>query len=859
MSASSGPQDSAQTLYYNNTHYNDTTQPIQSYHKSDLRANFINNASNYQVSINKLKISSLDGVKFGDIPQDQWQFGLQATGNNNVQIGYVSNQGVAQASGKYEEYYAIPQTATAYVTLYQTNGELPPIQILSFLPKDNTNQTVYAQNAFYDYNKDKIWVVAVGGVYLYNNLAVYISHIEFANLVNSNYNVESGTLIVCNSDYDNQDWSVVLITETSNTLSYRVITQNHQLQPLTDLTSADTDGNLIIASYNSTQISTFNFHDLSSITDQTIPNITQITNILVDSENNKFTFIDSEYIPDLLVSSEMGTGATTPSFFDVETGNVKLNTSSSYPYTSSLISSYDQFVFMQNRATPLSLWQTWVSSGTPYQNLSVFTIFTDLNIIGPTFINFCLANNNTDSILSGLTYTANSDLQIMTLGADTIWSTEYTINSSGLYSNAASDISTTPQLVQNTQTKEMYIVFGAQSTAANNFKILKSSSNVSIQNTPRPCLSYSGTWQIINTNQNIQSMVIDPNFANQFWGLNNNIIYKGYLVNGNYIIWQQWYKNTNAALGVWSYYITQPMKSNNYSLTETIYQNNLTTFLNVNSITSSSANMTYIQQAIRKNLLYVVDNLIIKQYNYETLAFIKQLNITASTGLMGQTTSYSIPAPISPNTACYSLNDFIVSFNLTLQGLFNLLTKTGIAVKTAPYFEVDYESKFATLNFDVNYSLAGYGIYVNALLYKYLKFPATLITDSTSPFNGFYKYTLNETGLLTQSQYSIYQLNQIDKLLILTNLPILGDFQGTSSQTRIFTDLDLDTQANFFTGSGEVIYQPELLRKYDLVSNTQIVRIDYEFKIAYKNGEIVSYYIPPFENVSIKLEFDRVY
>lgn len=856
MSASSGPQDSAQTLYYNNTHYNDTTQPIQSYHKSDLRANFINNASNYQVSINKLKISSLDGIKYGDIPQDQWEFGLQA-GNNNIQIGYVSNQGIVQGTGRYEEYYAIPQTDTSNVILYQSNGILPPNQILTFAPVDDTSQIVYPLNAFFDYNKNKIFVVAVGGVYLYNNLGVYISKLLFANIVNSNYNVESGTLIICNSDYANQEWSVVLITESEGALSSRIITANHAAAPLTDLMSADTDGTIIIVAYNYTEVTTYNFHDLSSITDQSISNTYQITNILVDSETNRFTFTDSYYIPYLCVSSNVGS-STNPSFIDVDTGASKLNTTSLYNNTTSLIASYDQFVFIQNLTAALAGPQTLVAS-TPYQNLSTLTVFSILGNTGPHFINFCLANDNNNSILSGLIYTSNSDLQIQTLGADATWTTEYTINSSGLYSNSATDILTIPQLVQNTISKEMYVVFGNQPTATNNFKILKSSSNVSIQNTPRPCLSYTGTWEIINSNQNIQSMVIDPNFANQFWGLNNNIIYKGYLVNGNYINWQQWYKNTNASLGVWSYYITMPFESANYNLTQFIFQNNLTTFKNGNSHESISANYTYIQQAIRKNLLYVVDNSIIKQYNYETLAFIKNLQLTAPNGLLGQTTSYYILPQLSPTTAVYSLNDFIVSFNLTLQGLYNLLNKSGIAIKSAPYFEVDYESKFATLNYDVNYSLAGYGIYVNALLYKYLKFPATLITDSTSPFNGFYKYTLNETGLLTQSQYSVYQLNGIDKLLILTNLPILGDFQGTSSQTRIFTDLDLDTQANFFTGSGEVIYQPELLRKYDLVSNTQITRIDYEFKIAYKNGEIVPYYIPAYENVSIKLEFDRVY
>lgn len=859
---SSGPQDSANTLYYNNVHYNNTTQPIPSYHKSDLRATFINNGGNYQISINKLKISSLDGVNIGFIPYDTWQIGLEVpnntsnTGGTIQKFGYVSLTG-EQGQGEYDEYYSFLQQ-TGNITLYKSNGVLPPSQLTTFQPLNNLSNIIRARNSFYDYNKNKFWVVAVEGVFLYDYSGQYLSTLSYNNIVNSNYNVENGVLIICDSDYTNNIFSIVLITETDNILSQETITTNHTGDPLQALQCADTDGTIIIAGYSNDKITTYNYSDRSSITDYTIPNTTKITNILVDSANNTFTYINNEYTPYLMVSNDTGAGRSNPNWIDVQTGTERIYATN---YLSS-VNLLDQYQFSSRQQipppggeTPLS---TYLALGTPYNELSVSTVFNHFNNNSAPYFSVAIANNNTDAILMGIEYVANTDLRVLTNGADANWTFEYSIPSNGLYSNASVNITREPQIIQDPFSKCVYVSFGEQGAITNNFKILKSVGPVSIQNT-RPCFTYTGQWVIISTNKNIDSMVIDQNYNNVFWGLYNNVIYKGFLVNG-FINFEEWYKNLTPGEN-WKYYITMPFLSDNYNPVQIINQNKLSDFSNINSINSveNVSGYTYIQQAVRKNLLYVVNNNQVLQYDYKTLNFIKNISgIQLVNSVMGQTTSYYIPPSVSNNTV-YNMDQYIQAFNNTFQAVYNLLNAGEIQAKTAPSISCDYITKFARLNYDPNWSSLNYGVYVNPALYKYLKFSAILINDNTSPFNGMYKYTLNQTGNLQQNQYTLYQLNQLDKVLVLTNLNILGDFSGTTQQTRIFTDLDLDTQDSFFTGSGNVIYEPQLLRKYDIVSNTQIYSIEYEFKIQYKNGTIVPYYIPSGENISIKLEFDRIY
>ena len=83
-SSVSGPDDYAQTIYYSHTQYNSGTVAEQSNKTELLTTQMMENQSNYQVGIDKMKISSLDGVILSYFPQNQLKLGLQLTNTQNI-------------------------------------------------------------------------------------------------------------------------------------------------------------------------------------------------------------------------------------------------------------------------------------------------------------------------------------------------------------------------------------------------------------------------------------------------------------------------------------------------------------------------------------------------------------------------------------------------------------------------------------------------------------------------------------------------------------------------------------------------------------------------------------------------------
>ena len=74
----SGADDSAPVVYYTNTHYNsNATTSILSSVTEQLSTQMMANQSNYLVGINKLKISSMDGVLLSYFPNNELTIGLQ--------------------------------------------------------------------------------------------------------------------------------------------------------------------------------------------------------------------------------------------------------------------------------------------------------------------------------------------------------------------------------------------------------------------------------------------------------------------------------------------------------------------------------------------------------------------------------------------------------------------------------------------------------------------------------------------------------------------------------------------------------------------------------------------------------------
>ena len=115
----SGVDDSAKTLYYSNINYNATNAPISSYVMNNLQSRYLLNQTNYQVAINKLKISSLQGVKIGNFPYNQWELGLKisdAGGVAHYTTLPVSMPNLVQTTDYYEYVSSINTTTYAIET-----------------------------------------------------------------------------------------------------------------------------------------------------------------------------------------------------------------------------------------------------------------------------------------------------------------------------------------------------------------------------------------------------------------------------------------------------------------------------------------------------------------------------------------------------------------------------------------------------------------------------------------------------------------------------------------------------------------------------------------------------------------------
>ena len=127
--------------------------------------------------------------------------------------------------------------------------------------------------------------------------------------------------------------------------------------------------------------------------------------------------------------------------------------------------------------------------------------------------------------------------------------------------------------------------------------------------------------------------------------------------------------------------------------------------------------------------------------------------------------------------------------------------------------------------------------------------------------NNLNSIVLNTSGSLTQTSATIWKFNQLDKLVLQTSLMLVSDITGDNSKSlNIFTEFDIDTSnPTFFNNDCSLLYSAILLRNYVLNSNTELRNIQYSFYYQYKDGERYKYYIPPNENLSIKLQFTKSY
>ena len=246
-------------------------------------------------------------------------------------------------------------------------------------------------------------------------------------------------------------------------------------------------------------------------------------------------------------------------------------------------------------------------------------------------------------------------------------------------------------------------------------------------------------------------------------------------------------------------------------------------------------------------------------YNNSSMNLVSSKTLTNTFSKITNTFGFSVAPVLSKSVlAVYSLQEYINSINNAFQAVYTLINTGGfVSVSpSAPYVSMDWTSGFITLNYDKTLANVNNGIFINNDLLNYMKFQ---VSPSPSPFLSN-KYILNSSGVNTQSKFSFLRFNTIDKIIVNSNMSIIGDQVGGNTTSITFSDLDLNMNDPVFLNmSGNFIYDPTLIRNYTLISNQGLRSINYSVVIRYLDKSELPFLIQPGENVSIKFIFNRIY
>jgi hypothetical protein len=209
-----------------------------------------------------------------------------------------------------------------------------------------------------------------------------------------------------------------------------------------------------------------------------------------------------------------------------------------------------------------------------------------------------------------------------------------------------------------------------------------------------------------------------------------------------------------------------------------------------------------------------------------------------------------------PNVSIYDLQHVVDSINIAFLDAFTRLTALGGTLPEAPTMVLNANGTL-TLNYGSVIAQSGNGILFNNALKNLCYFQNVADTQDV----GFYRLVLNPSSTsITQLAKSLYQFNQLDKILIQsTSLFVAGSWYGNNSISQVLTDIDVPIDSDTFAigNIGQVLYyQPNMLRVYQMASGGNAVnRIQMSILYRYRNGTQYIVELSPGEAFSVKLEF----
>ena len=357
------------------------------------------------------------------------------------------------------------------------------------------------------------------------------------------------------------------------------------------------------------------------------------------------------------------------------------------------------------------------------------------------------------------------------------------------------------------------------------------------------------TFQAITTNITPSSVAVSRTNPNTVYAINsaNSKLYKGTL-SSNAITFTQLSQFSQSYTSISTCKNTDTTNINSTLRTFTISNqtpiNDVTLTNNkIESVAKNESNGQFLVGLLTSNQ--------IKAYNSQLVV---QSTLT-------QTNPYSLFAKNAddinvPNVSIYNLQVVIDSINAAFIEAWNKLKSLGGSLAEPPNLTIDFTG-ILTLNYSADYTQTGNAILFNNPLMNLCYFQN--VPDSQDV--GFYRLILKPSSTsTTQLSRSMYQFNQLDKILIQsTSLFVAGSWYGTNSVSQVLTDIDIPIDgSNFAIGNiGQVLYyQPPMLRVFQMGSGGNAVnRIQMSILYRYRNGTQYQLELAPGEAFSVKLDF----
>jgi len=211
----------------------------------------------------------------------------------------------------------------------------------------------------------------------------------------------------------------------------------------------------------------------------------------------------------------------------------------------------------------------------------------------------------------------------------------------------------------------------------------------------------------------------------------------------------------------------------------------------------------------------------------------------------------------------WTYQDFLTQINSALKTSFTQISTAFSGTYTptkAPELFFDPASRLFYIQADKAYTdSTTYTIDFNQILYNMFLFPS--LPDNNLP--GSKSILIQDVSGSSPDFLNIYQESSsvakfydLVRILIQTSrIPVSGDSELANNSQLIITDVVPDTDT--LSPSGLLIYQPTVLRYYNMYATSPFGTVDIYFSYGTKSGNIYPIYIVPNEYASCKIQFQK--